>query len=444
MNKVLIVDDEKNIQVSLASILEDEGYKVFFAQNGEEGLEKFRNISPDAIFLDIWLPGMDGVEVMRQILAEDPSKIVIMMSGHGSIAAAVSAMKAGAYDFLEKPLSLDKVIFALKRGLEYRQVLEENRKLKAILGQCGEPLSAAEAKKIVRGNTGVIEWDARDTSAVRPQKTVATSNICYGIGLHSGEKTGLAIQPLPPGKGIRFENISEEGYIPASIRYLDSTGYATSIRKDRLVAHTIEHLMAVLHAFGITNLAVKITKEVPILDGSASGFCDFIQESGIVEQDAVIPDLVVDQTFQLGEEGPNEKFMRVEPYPGFAVRYTCIYPLPLGSQTYEFVMTGPDDFLRDIAPARTYGFMDELNKLADMGLAEGGRFNNVILIDRDRIINTQLRFPEELARHKILDIMGDFYLLGRGIRARITAQKTGHGDNAAMVRLLHDHYLSPG
>ncbi|HNX98370.1 MAG TPA: UDP-3-O-acyl-N-acetylglucosamine deacetylase, partial [Candidatus Aminicenantes bacterium] len=100
--------------------------------------------------------------------------------------------------------------------------------------------------------------------------------------------------------------------------------------------------------------------------------------------------------------------------------------------------------LRDIAPARTYGFMDELNKLADMGLAEGGRFNNVILIDRDRIINTQLRFPEELARHKILDIIGDFYLLGRGIRARITAQKTGHGDNAAMVRLLHDHYLSRG
>ncbi len=444
MKKVLIVDDEKNIQVSLASILEDEGYKVFFAQNGEEGLEKFRNVSPDAIFLDIWLPGMDGVEVMRQILTEDPNQIVIMMSGHGSISAAVSAMKAGAYDFLEKPLSLDKVIFALKRGLEYRQVLEENRKLKAVLGQGGAPLSAAEAKKIVRGNTGVIEWDGADVAPVRPQKTVASSHICYGIGLHSGEKTGLAIQPLPPGKGIRFESISEEGYIPANIEYLDSTGYATSIRRERLVAHTIEHLMAVLHAVGITNLAVKITREVPILDGSAIGLYDFIQESGVVEQEAMIPDLVVDRTFQIGSAGEGEKFIRVEPYPGFAVRYTCVYPPPLGSQTYEFVMTCPEDFLREIAPARTYGFMEELNKLADMGLAEGGRFNNVILIDQDRIINTQLRFPEELARHKILDIMGDFYLLGRGIQARITAQKTGHGDNAAMVRLLHDHYLTKG
>ncbi|TFG75687.1 MAG: response regulator, partial [Chrysiogenales bacterium] len=113
MKKILIVDDEKNIQVSLATVLEDEGYQVYFAKDGKEGIEKFKNIKPDAIFLDIWMPGMDGLEVINRILAIDPLQIIIMISGHGSVSAAVSALKAGAYDFLEKPLSLDKVIFVL-------------------------------------------------------------------------------------------------------------------------------------------------------------------------------------------------------------------------------------------------------------------------------------------------------------------------------------------
>ena len=104
-------------------------------------------------------------------------------------------------------------------------------------------------------------------------------------------------------------------------------------------------------------------------------------------------------------------------------------------------MSSGEDFMREIAPARTYGFVDDFNKLSDMGLAEGGRMNNFILIDKDRIINTTLRFPEELARHKILDIIGDFYLLGRPIRGRITAQKTGHTDNAKMVNLIKDTFL---
>jgi DNA-binding NtrC family response regulator len=135
MKKILIVDDEKNIQVSLATVLEDEGYQVYFAKDGREGIEKFKNIRPDAMFLDIWLPGMDGLEVIKHILDIDPLQIIIMISGHGSVSAAVSALKAGAYDFLEKPLSLDKVIFVLKRGLEFRQVRDENMRLKIILDQ---------------------------------------------------------------------------------------------------------------------------------------------------------------------------------------------------------------------------------------------------------------------------------------------------------------------
>ena len=138
MKKVLIIDDEKNIQLSLASILDDEGYQTFFAASGEEGIEKVKNIKPDAVFLDIWLPGIDGLETLGKILTINPLQIVIMISGHGDIATAVRAVKDGAYDFMEKPLGLDKVTLVLKRGLEYRKVLEENERLRSLLEESPE------------------------------------------------------------------------------------------------------------------------------------------------------------------------------------------------------------------------------------------------------------------------------------------------------------------
>lgn len=438
MEKILVIDDEKNIQVSLASILEDEGYNAYFASSGEEGVEKVKNISPDAILLDIWLPGIDGLETMKQILAIDPFQIIIMISGHGNISTAVRAVKAGAYDFLEKPLSLDKVIFVLNRGLEYRKVLAENKRLRSILNDN----SGRKAKKqVIHESTRTIQFNVEETDYHRTQKTVKASNIFYGRGLHSGVKTGMVIKPLPEGRGIRFENISEPGYIPANVAYLDTTSYATSIRRDNLEAKTIEHFMATLHAAGITNLAVKINKEVPISDGSASDFCEFIRKTGVVTQAAIIPEIIIDEPLIIGEESPEGKFIKIEPSDSFSVKYTAIYPEPLGTFSYEFKMNSFDDFEREIAPARTYGFVDELNKLSQMGLAEGGRMNNFILIDKGNFINTELRFPEELARHKILDIIGDFYLLGRPIRCKITAQKTGHSENAKMVSLINQIYI---
>jgi len=439
MEKILIIDDEKNIQVSLASILADEGYKTFFASSGEEGVEKFKNVKPDAVFLDIWLPGIDGLETLRHILAIDPNQIIIMISGHGNITTAVRAVKEGAYDFLEKPLSLDKVMLVLQRGLDYRKVLDENVRLKSILDETG----GKGQRRVLKEETSEarIAYDLHDTNYLKKQKTIRASNIFYGLGLHSGEKTGMVIKPLPPGKGIRFENISETGYIPARIEYLDTTSYATSIKKDDLEAKTIEHFMATLHAAGITNLSVKINKEVPIVDGSAVKFCKFIRDTGVVDQEDLIPEIVVTKTLILGEEGIDTKYIKIEPADRFSVSYTTIYPEPLGKMTYDFDMISFQDFETQIAPARTYGFVDELSKLSQMGLAEGGRFNNFILIDRGRVINTKLRFKEELARHKILDIIGDFYLLGRPIRGKITAQKTGHSENGRMVNLIKETFV---
>ncbi len=438
MEKILIIDDEKNILVSLASILEDEGYKVYFAQTGEEGIEKFKNIRPEAIFLDIWLPGMDGIEVMRKILEIDPTQIIIMISGHVNISTAVSAVREGAYDFLEKPLSLDKVIFVLKRAMEYKQLMKENIKLKSLINHKNCKKFNQDIKKEPTTN---INFKIDDTKVYKKQKTVKSSNIYYGLGLHSGVKTGLSIQPLPPNKGIRFENISKFGYVPANIDYLSKTNYATSLKRGDIEAYTIEHFLACLHAFGITNLSIKIDREVPIGDGSASDFCKFLRESGIVEQESLIPEIEITKTLIIGEESENGKFIKIEPSNKFIVKYTTIYPEPLGKNSYEFVMKKPEDFEKEIAPARTYGFVEELNKLSNMGLAEGGRINNFIMIQNGKILNTKLRFENELARHKILDIIGDFYLLGATIRGKITAQKTGHSENAQLVKLIKENFL---
>jgi len=441
VNKILIIDDEKNIQASLSSILEDEGYRTFVSTSGEEGLEKFKNIRPDATFVDIWLPGIDGLETMKRLLEIDPIQIVIMISGHGSITTAVRAVQEGAHDFLEKPLSLDRVLFVLKRGLEYRKVLEENRKLKSMLGD--RDAEGSDPRDVIKkDSTGRIEFAVFDEATAKKQKTVMESNIFYGIGLHSGQKTGMSITPLPEGKGIRFENITEKGYIPARVEFIDSTSYATSIRKDNLEAKTIEHLMATLHAYGITNLSIKINKEVPTGDGSASKFCELIHQSGVKEQSDFIPEIVVTEPLVIGDESGNGKYIRVEPCDVFTINYTGEFPSPIGVQMYEFVMKSPADFEREIAPARTFGFVEEFHKLSQMGLAEGGRINNFILIDGGRVLNTDLRFPEELVRHKILDIIGDFYLLGRPLRARVVARKTGHADNVQMLHMIKESFLA--
>ncbi len=440
MKKILVIDDEKNIQVSIASVLEDEGYVVYFASSGEEGYEKFVNLKPDMIFLDIWLPGMDGLETLDKILRIDPTQVVIMISGHGNITSAVQAVKDGAYDFLEKPLSLEKVLLAVSKGSEYKKVLDENRRLRDLIKEKLD--KEAIQKEIVRENTGVEEFQIEKNGFARKQKTVAKSNVFYGIGLHSGERTGMSISPLPPGKGIRFENISAKGYVPARIEFLDSTSYATSIQKDGVVAKTIEHFLATLHAYGITNLLIKINREVPIDDGSASRFCKFIKDSGIVEQDEFIPEIVIEDELIVGKEGKDEKYIKIEPYDRLSIKYTAIYPEPMGRISYEFEMETPEDFENNIAPSRTYGFVKEFNKLSEMGLAEGGRLNNFILIDDGRVLNTELRFEDEIARHKILDIMGDIYLLGRPIRGKIVAQKTGHSENSVLVNLIKEKYLT--
>jgi len=144
--------------------------------------------------------------------------------------------------------------------------------------------------------------------------------------------------------------------------------------------------------------------------------------------------------YEVGEPGSPEGFIRIEPDEGLSVSYLLDYPEPIGTQSFEYVHRGRESFRREIAPARTFGFIWELESLERMGLGEGGRWGNVILVDHERVVNTELRFPDEFARHKVLDLIGDLYLAGRPIRGRVTAERTGHRHNVALVRLLSEAY----
>ena len=253
-----------------------------------------------------------------------------------------------------------------------------------------------------------------------------------GQGLHSGIKTGVILHPLPPNSGILFSGISADTTVPAHLDYVGSTGYATSLRGKGIVVGTVEHFLAVLHSYGVTNLLVKMHGEIPIMDGSALDFCNLIEEAGLQEQDEEWSEIVIDRTYRVGQKGGET--ISVEPADTFGVRYVLNYPKPIGLQEHTYLYKGPESFKAEIAPARTFGFLKDIENLEKLGLVNGGRLSNCILMDNEKILNTELRFADEFARHKILDIVGDFYLLGRPIRGMVTARMTGHSDNIALLR----------
>jgi len=426
--KVLVVDDEERVVQSITGVLEDEGFHVTATGSGTEAIDLFLKNEPDVTLLDIWMPGMDGIEVLKRLKAISPDCLVIMISGHATISTAMAAVKFGAFDFIEKPLSLDLLLATIHRAIDRQE--EEDQ----ALGGGVVPSSSFKAslsKEIPEGFVDSPSPSFRKVPAsLSLQRTLKRSMVLYGTGLHSGMKTGLLLQPLPPNSGILFGSISYEDVVPAHLDYVQSTEFATALKRGRATAMTIEHLMAVLHAYRITNLMVKMIEEIPIMDGSALEFCKIIEEAGVEEQEGSVEELVIDKRMEILR---GNKSLVIEPSDTFSVRYFLDYPFPIGKQSLQFVLTDEKAFKEEIAPARTFGFLKDVEMLGRMGLGEGARVHNFILVDDEKVVNTELRFPDEFVRHKILDLIGDFYLLNRPVRGKVTARLTGHSENNALM-----------
>jgi len=436
--RILVVDDDERVLKSIRGVLEDEGFHVATARSGEEALRLSAQDGPDVALLDIWMPGMDGIEALRRLKRVAPRCEVIMISGHATISTAMAAVKLGAFDFIEKPLSLDALLMTVRRAFERRQdqakALEGSGSPMEGFPLEGEPRRAHEAEEKWTAPTSGRVAEATSPSLCL-QRTLKKSVVLYGRGLHSGKKTGLLLQPLPPNSGILFGNLSSDDVVPAHVDYVEATELATSVRKGMAVARTIEHLMAVFHAYRITNVMVKMIEEIPVMDGSALEFCKIIEEAGVEEQEERVEELIIEDRYEVIRD---KKQLVVEPAEAFSVSYFLDYPFPVGQQSFEFVLGNEEVFKTEIAPARTFGFLKDFEMLERMGLGEGGRLHNFILIDDEKVVNTDLRFPDEFVRHKILDLIGDFYLLNRPIRGRVTARLTGHSDNYAMMRKLRE------
>ncbi|MBI5568955.1 MAG: UDP-3-O-[3-hydroxymyristoyl] N-acetylglucosamine deacetylase [Desulfomonile tiedjei] len=700
--RILIVDDQAEILDSLGAILADEGHEVLRAQDGQEALHIVQSDSPDVVFLDIWIPGIDGMQTLRAIKRINPQCSVVMMSGHGTIETAVKAIKLGATDYLEKPINLEDVLHIVQKSIRSREdsarsqepahvrptkligISEKAVALRGSLGKAAqeagsiwltgpkgtgkeflarmihylerkdrdnlikvrctdldeqgfdqalvgkmalpsgdrsdrtaklaagtlllvrvdrlEPSLCARLASFLRKHmnaesrtlrvrdarlrivstatndpeilvkeagfpsdlaglladrlvkipplaerskdipvfvdhflkeaveefdrdiTGIdgeamarlmaYSWPgnvkelkiliehmvmtapgphitvndllipaedqppgvsanvrlaapqapvSRDSGAApigsrpvtvaaprssagtssvqeeesfRHQKTIRSRVVMYGQGLHSGIKTGLTLSPLAPSSGIIFGHITSGDTVQAVLENVDSTDLSTCLRSNGSSARTIEHLMAVFHAYGLTNVLVKISGEVPIMDGSALEFCKLVESAETIPQDELIEEIRIVEPLELPLAPNGPKQMRIEPSDAFEVEYFLDYPPPIGKMQLHYRFSGPEDFKAQIAPARTFGFVRDMRMMDEMGLAGGGRLSNVILLDDEKVVNPPLRFPDEFVRHKILDIVGDFYLLGRPIRGKIIAKQTGHTENIALLRLI--------
>ena len=424
---VLIVDDEPGILTTLGGILSDEGYSTLCTTSGAEALSLYKERRPAVVFLDIWLADRDGLETLQALRTSDPTAAVIMMSGHGTAATAVKAIKMGAFDYLEKPLSYRRAVEAAAGALSYKRSL----------GEGGEPLPAGLPKDRLEPERQLKPPPSfrllRTTD--RPQRTLRRSTVVYGLGLHSGQRTGMTLQPLPPDSGIHFITLPTGIEIPAHVGAVADTDYATTLSGEGESIRTVEHLLSALHACEVGNLLIKVHGEIPVLDGSALEFCRLLEELGLEDQPAPLREVVIDRRYEVNG-GDGEKLLAIEPAEGFSVSYLLRYPPPLGEQYYDFHLTDFATYEREIAPARTFGFMKDLKMMNELGLGSGGRLDNFILVGDDEVINTELRFPDEFVRHKILDIVGDLYLLGYPIRGKVTARLTGHRDNIALLKKI--------
>ena len=431
---ICVVDDEPAIRETLENVLSDEGYPVMSCEDSECFYQELEQQTPALVLLDIWLPGTDGMAVLSRLRETHPDLPVIMMSGHAGIDAAVNAIKLGAVDFMEKPLQLeillDKIAIVLSNKLP--------DKIKDLASD-----TRMEVAKIINPNvpSGAVQLEESE----RPQRTLKGNVVLNGKGLLTGRNTGVILSPLDPNSGIVFQTLDDTS-LSAHITNIENfdqsvakqsfSANSTVLARENRRVRTVEHLMASLHMAGITNVLAKVDEEIPNIDGSANDFSELIKEAGIQDQEVPAKDAVVLEPIQVGRKKLEEKHLYAEPFDGFEVKMRVDYSAPIGEQKLIF-NSDQDSFDLEIAPARSFNTFENIDLAQKKGTVGSGYLDSHIIMHEGKVINTDLRYPDEFVRHKILDLIGDLYLLGYPLRGRVVANMTSHGYNQALVQKLH-------
>ncbi|MEJ7928367.1 UDP-3-O-acyl-N-acetylglucosamine deacetylase [Ramlibacter sp. AN1015] len=275
------------------------------------------------------------------------------------------------------------------------------------------------------------------------QRTLKTLTRAVGVGLHSGQRVELTLRPAAPDTGIVFRrtDLPQPVDIPVSAQAVTDTRMASTISSGTAKVHTVEHLMSACAGLGIDNLYIDITaEEVPILDGSSSSFVFLLQSAGIELQRAPRRFIRVLRPVEVREgEGERLKWARLAPYHGFKLSFEIDFAhrvVDSTGQRHEFDL-GRDSYSRDIARARTFGFTKDVEMMRASGLALGGGLDNAVVMDDWRVLNTDgLRYDDEFVKHKILDAMGDLYLVGKPLLGAYSAFRSGHALNNQLLRAL--------
>ncbi|OWT60357.1 UDP-3-O-acyl-N-acetylglucosamine deacetylase [Candidimonas nitroreducens] len=278
------------------------------------------------------------------------------------------------------------------------------------------------------------------------QRTIQKPISTKGVGLHSGRRVELTLRPAEPNTGIVFHRVDlpEVVDFPARADEVGDTRMASVLQQGNVRVSTVEHLMSALAGLGIDNLHVDLTaEEVPIMDGSAGTFVYLLRSAGLQEQPAAKRFIRVLKPIEVREgEGSDLKWARLEPYDGFALSFAIDFHHPAIDSTANFaeVDFAKDSYTKTIARARTFGFVSEVEALRAAGLARGGSLDNAIVMDEYRVLNSDgLRYDDEFVKHKILDAIGDLYLIGKPLVGRYVACKSGHSLNNRLARALLAH-----
>jgi UDP-3-O-[3-hydroxymyristoyl] N-acetylglucosamine deacetylase len=266
------------------------------------------------------------------------------------------------------------------------------------------------------------------------RRTLKRPVACTGIGLHSGKPVRLTLKPAPSGDGLRFFRTDVGVEIPASLAWLSRQDHATTLSKDGVSVETVEHLLAALFALGVDDCLIEVSgPEIPILDGSAAPFVILIHEAGTRPHKEPREYLKITKPVEVVR---GNKLARLVPADRFEVSYTIGFDHPLLRHQACSIRITSENFVEELAPARTFGFLRDVEAMRKSGLARGGSLENAVVIGETGVLNGALRFDDECVRHKAMDAVGDLALLGHPLLGRLEAVKAGHALHAAVAQKL--------